>query len=132
MLDLVDFTEYPKENITVPEGDKAQFSCAAVRNHTRVLLLWFLKTDGELHGIVSNTTFPDGTVATVGSDYRSPLTLSNITSSWNRTLVQCVVNFGELKVPPEPSVILTVHAKDTGRYYIVQQLYTIIYQLIYL
>ena len=109
-LGNVQFTEYPKGNVTVSEGEEYLFSCVALLDQARVQLLWFLENGGE-YALGSNRTFPDGMVATVGSDYRSPLTLSNITTFWNGTVIRCVVNNGEIVNQPQPFPMLIVNGQ---------------------
>ena len=106
------FTEYPKRNVAVSEGGEYQFSCAALLDQARASLLWFLENGGE-YALGGNRTFPDGMVATVGSDHRSPLTLSNITTFWNGAVIRCVVNNGEIVNQPQPFPMLIVNASGT-------------------
>ena len=104
------FTKYPKRNVAVSKGEEYQFPCATLLDQARVQLLWFLENGGE-YALGSNRTFPDGMMATVGSDYRSPLTLSNITTFWNGTVIRCVVNNGEIVNQPQPFAMLIVNGQ---------------------
>ena len=47
-------------------------------------------------------------MVTVGSDYRSPLTLSNINRVWNGTAVCCAVNIIPIMNQPGPYPVISV------------------------
>ena len=89
-IDMVNFSDYPMEDKTILEGDSLTFTCETTRisNEERLSVIWYL----NLTLIASDKTLSDGTMATVGSDYRSPLTLSNINRVWNGATVHCAAN----------------------------------------
>ena len=50
-------------------------------------------------------------MATVGSEFQSPLILSNITTFWNGSVIRCVVNNGEIVNQPQPFAMLIVNGQ---------------------
>ena len=109
------FTSYPRENKTVSEGEETSFTCVAVRSDgSNFSPLWNLTDVNNKTTIIgANQTLPNGTNATVGINYRSPLILSNINRVWNGATVKCVVNNVEVVNQPEPFPILIVTGPTT-------------------
>ena len=104
------FTEYPRDNIAILEGGTLTTTCAATTtpDEERLSVIWYLN-DGSTETIIAiNKTLSGGTMATVGSDYRSPLTLSNINRVWNGTTIHCAVNPSIIVNQPEPFPIISV------------------------
>ena len=67
---------------------------------------WYLNNETS---ITINQNLSDGTMATVSSDYRSPLTLSNINRVWNGATVHCAVKIEtEDHDQPEPFPVISV------------------------
>ena len=71
-----------------------------------MLVKWYLNNETS---IISNKNLSGGTMATVSSDYRSPLTLSNINRVWNGTTVHCAVKIKTVDHDqPEPFPVISV------------------------
>ena len=90
------FLYYPSVNVATLEGDSLVFTCTANKTSTnkRLPVIWYISDSSTETNITTNKTLSDGTMATVGSDYYSPLTLSNINRIWNGATVHCAVNAG--------------------------------------
>ena len=72
-------------------------------------------------------------MATVGSEFQSPLTLSNITTFWNGSVIRCVVNNGEIVNQPQPFAMLIVNGQFTSISFInIDKLYTVYNSLLLL
>ena len=83
------------------------FTCA-VTSEESLNVKWYLNTSSTEILININKTLSDGTMATFGSDYRSPLTLSNINRVWNGATVHCAVKTHIVIDQPEPFPVISV------------------------
>ena len=114
-IDMVNFSDYPMEDKTILEGDSLTFTCEATRisDEERLSVIWYLDlSDGSDETLIaSDETLSDGTMATVGSDYRSPLTLSNINRVWNGSTVHCAANPDTIVNQPEPFPVISVRCE---------------------
>ena len=93
------------------EGGNLTFTCAANSTSGRLYAKWYLNNGSTETTITSNKTLSDGTMATVGSDYHSHLTLSNINRVWNGATVHCAASDGSESVDhdqPEPFPVISV------------------------
>ena len=104
----VSFTDYPRESVATMEGGSLTFNCLPIFRGERLSATWYLSGGSTETVIISNKTLSGGTMATVGSDYRSPLTLSNINRVWNGTAVHCAVNPISIINQPGPYPVISV------------------------
>ena len=83
------------------------FTCAANKTSDgdRLSVRWYLNNETS---ITANQILSDGTMATVGSDYRSPLTLSNLNRIWNGATVHCAANPTPEMDQPKPFPVISV------------------------
>ena len=96
-------------NVTTLEGGSLTFRCAGTRtNQMRLSVKWYLTIGSTNTSIISNKNLSGGTMATVGSEYRSPLTLSNINRVWNGATVHCSINPTPEIHQPEPFPVISV------------------------
>ena len=102
------FSEYPKENVTTLERGSLTFTCVAHDSSMRLRAFWYLSDGSTETSITTNKTLSDGTMTTVGSDYHSPLILSNINRVWNGATVHCAANAGALTNQPKPFPVISV------------------------
>ena len=108
----VSFTDYPTEDVTVAEGVSVQFTCSATVGGTRRDVTWGIQlTEADTPDIfTSNKTFRDtSTFVSVGSEFRSPLILTNVSRELDRATVQCRASDGlSVFQQPEPRPVIRV------------------------
>ena len=109
---------------TVAEGGSAEFSCTVLSNDpnpTRIDSVWGVQAPGGtelfLGAGTSVLSFMNGSTASVGTPFNSPLTIANITQSLDGTRVRCFSLVGaNLTFQPEPYAFLTVQCKLFWKY----------------
>ena len=103
------FSEYPKENVTTLERGSLTFTCVAHDSSMRLRAFWYLSDGSTETSITTNKTLSDGTMTTVGRDYHSPLTLSNINIVWNGATLHCAAGSESVDHDqPKPFPVISV------------------------
>ena len=107
-------------NATVTEGGSAEFGCTVLSNDpnpTRIDSAWAVVVPGgpeQFLGInnINMVSFMDGSTASIGAPFNSPLTIANVTQSLDGTQVRCFFLVGaDPTLQPEPYAFLTVQCK---------------------
>jgi hypothetical protein len=109
----VNFTTLPS-NKEVAEGNDASFECAANDGTQPLLVSWLLRRGNqEIDTISGNVTLVGTGGATVGSNNRSPLTLTSLTRVLNGVTVSCLarINFVQDEEQSDPPANLSVTCK---------------------
>ena len=116
------FDQLPS-NATVAEGGSAEFSCTVLSNDpnpTRIDSVWAVQAPGgteQFLGLndVSMIDLNNGSTASVGTNFNSPLTIANVIRSIDGTRVRCfLLRNGIPTSQDEPYAFLSVQCKLLG------------------
>ena len=106
------FTNYPTDDVIVVIGESVLFHCSATSDGTRTPVTWGIQTvgSGAPDIFLSNKTFRDtSTFVSVGSEFRSPLILTNVSKQLDGAIVFCRASDTlVVHLQPQPRPVITV------------------------